>query len=187
MRMRTTIAASAILLALATKVTNAQSSRRCDSSILPQEIQAEIHAQFSSWRIQEPADLSPSARETWGNDKPITCPGVAVGKFELRGPSYAVLLVRANHPDLGYKFLIFSRTAGELFESVTAEEWNGKGAGNYFLHAEPITRWFDRSWIRRLHVQVTDGVLLVDSAETEFEADLYFWVNGKFRHEWVDY
>jgi hypothetical protein len=181
------VATIGMLLPLVPMVTKAQDSRECDCSALPQEIQTQIHKRFKSWRIQQPEDLSYPARETWNGEKPTTCPGIAVGKFKSPDSSYAILLVRMDHPDSAYRFLVFSRTTGQPFQLTTVEEWNGGGARNYFLVAEPISKWFDRAWMRRLHVQAPQGILFVDSAKKEFEADLYFWADGRFRHEWVDY
>ena len=33
----------------------------------------------------------------------------------------------------------------------------------------------------------TEAILMVDSAENEYEADVYFWANNKFQQEPVDY
>jgi hypothetical protein len=40
---------------------------------------------------------------------------------------------------------------------------------------------------RKFQPQATEGILMVDSAEHEYEADVYFWPNGRYRHEPVDY
>jgi hypothetical protein len=59
-------------------------------------------------------DLSQRAREAWEPEKPLTCPGIAVGHFEsAKSLSYAVLLVPTGHPDEGYRFLVFSQKLGQ--------------------------------------------------------------------------
>src|SRR5262245_18488314 len=65
---------------------------------LPPELQSRLKGEFGSWRIQEPTDLSGRTHERWESEKPLACPGIAVGQFEnARTPSYAVLLVRQGH------------------------------------------------------------------------------------------
>jgi hypothetical protein len=40
---------------------------------------------------------------------------------------------------------------------------------------------------RKFQVHATEGILMVDSAEQEYEADVYFWPNGRYQQEPVDY
>jgi hypothetical protein len=46
---------------------------------------------------------------------------------------------------------------------------------------------FDEQSRRKFQVQANEGILLVDSAENEYEADVYFGANGRYQHEPVDY
>ncbi len=60
------------------------------------------------------------------------------------------------------------------------------GASNYFIRKVLISRFFSAESKRKFQVQVTEAILMVDSAEQEYEADIYFWSNGRFRREPVD-
>src|SRR5580692_3273210 len=66
----------------------------CSLARLPVELQTRLQAEFASWRLQEISDLSPNAKGRWQAEKPLSCPGVAVGRFEkMSETSYAILLV----------------------------------------------------------------------------------------------
>lgn len=182
------LALAVMLLAVSTSPVNAQDSPvHCGPSVLPGTIQTTLRDRFPAWRIQQLADLGPDARETWKGAKPPGCPGVAVGKFENSNISYVVLLVPVVHPDSAYKLLAFGVDAPRKFNLAVIEEGKGRGASNYFLHTERVKKWFNSDWIRTLHVKAEDGVLFVDAGSNEFEAGLYFWADGRFQHDSVDY
>src|ERR1700761_3299062 len=54
----------------------------CKVESLPADIRGSLGRNFSSWKIQEPADLSARARTRWGGARPLTCPGIAAGHFQ---------------------------------------------------------------------------------------------------------
>lgn len=60
-----------------------EESALCKPGSLPQDVQSRLKTKFGSWKIQEPADLSPRAHERWESEKPLACPGIAVGQFEI--------------------------------------------------------------------------------------------------------
>lgn len=113
---------------------------------------------------------------------------MATGLFQDESTlSYAVLLVPAEHPDGGYRFLILSRKAGQQsYETIVVEKSDDKGASNYFIQKVPLAEFFNSESRKKFHVQAAEGVLMVDSAEREYEADIYFWSDGRFRQEPVD-
>ncbi len=154
---------------------------------LPSDIQRQLVEKFGSWTIQQPKDLSATARERWAAEKPLDCPGVAAGRFsDSDRPSYAVLLVPKDHPEIGYKFLVFTLTAGrESYEMTVAEQSDHDGAANLFIHRIAISRFFDESSRRKFGVAASDGILLADAGE--YETDVYFLANGGYRHQPVDY
>jgi hypothetical protein len=160
----------------------------CNLGSLPSDIQDRLKADFGSWKIQEPQSLSEHARKTWEGKKPPACPGIAVGLFQsAKTPSYAVLLVPVDRPDAGYRFLVFSRKAGQpSVEATVVEQSDDHGASNYFIRKAPISRFFNEESKRKFQVQATDVILMVDSAEQEYEADIYFWLNGRFQQQPVD-
>jgi hypothetical protein len=155
---------------------------------LPSDIQNRLKSDFGSWKIQEPESLSDHARKTWAGKKPPACPGKAVGLFQnAKAPSYAVLLVPVDHPDAGYRFLVFSRKTGHSsYEATVVEQSDDRGASNYFIRKVPISRFFNEESKRKFQVQATEAILMVDSAEQEYEADIYFWSKGRYRQEPVD-
>ena len=163
-------------------------STACNLGSLPSDIQSHLKGDFGSWKVQEAETLSEHARKTWAGKKPSACPGIAVGLFQnAKAPSYAVLLVPVDHPDAGYRFLVFSRKTGQSsYEATVVEQSDDHGASNYFIRKAPISRFFNEESKRKFQVQATDVILMVDSAEQEYEADIYFWSNGHFQHQPVD-
>jgi hypothetical protein len=161
----------------------------CNPSTLPSDITKHIKNEFGSWKIQEPTDLSPRAHERWEAEKPLECPGIAAGRFENANRlSYAVLLVPAGPGDAGYRFLIFSRKSSQpSYEVKVVEQWDRGGAANYFIHRVRISKFFDAQSRKRFQAQTIEGILLADSAEKEYEIDVYFWSNGSYKHEPLDY
>jgi len=102
-------------------------------------------------------------------------------------PSYALLLVPIGHPDTGYRFLVFSRNTGQSsYEAIVVEQSDDHGASNYFIRRVSIGKFFGEESKRKFQVQATDGIVMTDSAEQEYEADIYFWSKGRYRHEPVD-
>ena len=160
----------------------------CKLSSLPSDIQSHLKGDFGSWKVQEVETLSEHARKTWEGKKPSACPGIAVGLFQrVKTPSYAILLVPIEHPDAGYRFLVFSGKTGEAYyETTVVEQSNNNGASNYFIRKIPINRFFNEESKRKFQVQATEGIMMVDSAEQEYEVDIYFWSNGHFRQQPVD-
>lgn len=161
----------------------------CGPESLPMGIQRRLKEEYRSWKIQELENLSPSAHSRWESEKPLRCPGLAVGRFEsATTPSYAILLVPVAHPDAGYRFLVFSRSTGDAgSEARLVEKLDQSGSANYFLHTTAISKFFDKASRKKFQAQTPDGILLVDSAEKEYEVDVYFWSGGRYRHEPLDY
>jgi hypothetical protein len=160
-----------------------QSPAPCKAGSLPPDFQNRLKTEYGSWKVQEAETLSEHARKTWAGKMPPTCPGIAVGLFQgAKTPSYAVLLVPVDHPDAGYRFLVFSRKTGQpSYEAAVVEQSDDKGASNYFIRKVAVSRFFNEASKRKSQVQATEAILMVDSAETEYEADLYFWSNDRFQ------
>src|SRR5260370_3047400 len=139
--------------------------------------------------MQEPKNLGENARKTWAGRKPLACPGIAVGLFQnAKRASYAVLLVPVDHPDAAYRFLTFSRKAGESsYEPTAVEQFDEHGASNYFIRKVRISDFFDAQSQKKFQVQATEAIEMIDSAEQEYGAAVYFWSNGHFRQEPVEY
>src|SRR5262247_927828 len=111
----------------------ADASSLCRLEVLPQDFQRVIATKFSAWKIQEPSNLAPNAKGRWEAEKPLACPGIAVGEFETAGkPSYAVLLVPKNDPGSAYKVLVHAPALPDHLR--TLEEWDKGQAANFFIH-----------------------------------------------------
>src|SRR6266478_353807 len=166
-----------------------QSPTLCKVESLSSDIQNRLKEEYGSWKIQEPTDLSQRAREAWEPEKPLTCPGIAVGHFEsAKSLSYAVLLVPTGHPDEGYRFLVFSQKLGQPgYEVRVLDKLDEKGAANYYIQSTPISKFFDEASRRKFQAHTKDGILLTDSGENEYGVEVYFWSGGRYRQEPIDY
>ena len=158
----------------------------CRANVLPLGVQILLKAQFPSWKIQEPENLSERARESWEGDKPAACPGIATGRFQSSTEtSHALLLVPIARPDDGYRFVVFSREVALAQYSVNLiEQRDGAGASNYYVHEVRTDDFFSHKG--SLKPEAPEAILFVASAENEYEANVYFWANGRYDHSWVD-
>jgi hypothetical protein len=159
----------------------------CKAEVLPVTVQNRLKQEFASWTVQKPLGLSFNARKRWESEKPVQCPGIAAGRFEnAKSLSYAVLLVAQDHADAGYKLLVFSSKPGQSYEMRILD--SGKnGAPNFFIHTVPMSKFFDNESREKFQAYTSDGILLVDAAEQEYEVDVYFWSNGTYQHQPIDY
>jgi len=117
----------------------------CNLNTLPSDIQSRLKVDFRSWKVKEPENLSKYTRETWAGRKPAACPGIAVGLFQnAKTPSYAFLLVPIDHPDAGYRFLVFSRKTGQpSYEMIVVERSDDHGASNLFIRKVLVRDFFN--------------------------------------------
>jgi hypothetical protein len=161
----------------------------CQPDSLPSPIQHRLRAEYGSWRVQDVANLSQRAHERWESEKPLECPGIAVGYFEsAQTRSYALLLVPVGNADAGYRFLVFSQKTGESdYEVRILDKLDGSGATNHFLCGTPIGKFFDEASKKRFHARTAAVILLFDSAENEYGVDVYYWSDGHYKHDPVDY
>src|SRR5689334_1956117 len=159
----------------------------CNLTALPLELQKRLKSEFSSWKIQDTANLTENAKERWQSEKPLACPGIAVGKFESQTrTSYALLLVPLSNPDSAYRFLVFTPNNGAQGGLTTVESSDAPGAANGFVRAVALTKVFSADWRQKRNVAGPQGILFVDAAPDEYEADVYFWSAGRYRHEPID-
>lgn len=158
----------------------------CSVDSLPQDIRGSLSRYFSDWKVQGPTDLGVRARIRWGEERPMTCPGIAIGHFQDRkSASYALLLVPANRAGGAYKLIIYTQQSGEQyygFKAIVQEDTSG---AEVFVETVPTTRFFDATskWVARSHV--TDAVMLVDSAATQ--SYLYIWSDLTYERTQVNY
>ncbi|HEV2304253.1 MAG TPA: hypothetical protein VGR93_01930 [Candidatus Acidoferrales bacterium] len=174
---------------LGQQATGKQAPVLCRLDSLPSVIQRHLREEYGSWKIQEASNLSPRAKGRWVSEKPLECPGIAIGHFEsAQTLSYALLLVPLEHADAGYRFVVFSQKPGQSdYEARILDKLDESGATNYFLRAMPIGKFFDEPSKKRFHAHSPDVILLFDSAENEYEVDVYYWSENRYRHDPVDY
>jgi len=157
----------------------------CRVDALPQDIRGSLSRNFSSWKIQEPTDLSLRARTRWGAERPLTCPGIAAGHFQdPKNASYALLLIPANHESSAFKLLIYTQQSGPYF-GFKAVGQQDTGASDVFVSTVPTGRFFDATskWVA--HSKVTESVMLVDSGATE--SFVYVWSDASYERTQVNY
>lgn len=160
----------------------------CKAKTLPKTVQNRLKQEFASWTVQDQTVLSPSARKRWESEKPSQCPGIAMGRFEnAKALSYAVLLIAQDHADAGYKLLVFSPKAGQPSYEMRALDSGESGASNFFIHTVPMSKFFDSKSRKAFRAYTSEGFLLVDAAEQEYEINVYFWANGTYQHQAIDY
>jgi hypothetical protein len=160
----------------------------CRVDALPAAIQRHLQQEYSSWRVQEVSDVSAQARGRWESDKPLSCPGIASGHFESASTrSYALLLVAKANTEEGYKFVVFSESADRSDYKFTILDTANAGRANFFVTAAPIKKFFDEPSKKRFKAFSPDGILEFDSAEKEYGVAIYYFSEGRYRNDPIDY
>ena len=155
----------------------------CNQKQLPSDLEQLLERSYNSWTIQSSGLLSKTARERWSANKLLSCPGAVEGEFFAGGDTvYVLLLVPRERPDYGYRVI----AVGEKNRAVIVETSDSRGSSNYFLQKVRTSDYFNREKAERFRPQSKDSFLVIDSAEREYGADLYFWTDGRFRKEPVD-
>jgi hypothetical protein len=175
-------------LAVGQQPATKQDSSLCRVDSLPVSVQHGLRQDYASWKVQDVSGLSLRAHGRWESEKPLSCPGIAVGHFETGQTSYALLLVPVAKADAGYRFVAFSASPGQSdYEPTVLEKMDQAGAANYFIRATPIGKFFDQASKNRFNAHASDVILLFDSAEKEYGVDAYYWSQSRYRHDPVDY
>ena len=100
----------------------------------------------------------------------------------------STLLVPIEKPDAAYRLVIFTLSGGTAPGSLeTTDQLDNGGAANYFIRRVHIAKVFSGDWVKKLKVAAKDGVLSVEAAENEYGVDVYFGVNGQYRHKSIDH
>ena len=161
----------------------------CSVESFPSDIKRRLEEEFVSWTVQEPANLGAIARERWGALKPLECPGIAIGRFSTgTALSYTVLLVPTVRRGTAYKLIVFSPKTGQAGYGLTVLDQSNDGkAENYMIHTISIADFFNQQSRTKFKAYTRDGILFVDAGEREYGSEVYFWTDGQYRHEPVDY
>jgi hypothetical protein len=158
----------------------------CRMETLPEDIRNSLTRNFSSWKIQEPTDLSVRARTRWGEERPLTCPGIAAGHFQdAKSGSFALLLVPMNRMSNAFKLLIYTQLASQKYYGFKAVGQADVGGNDVFIATVPTARFFEATskWVA--HSRVSEGVMLVDSSV--MQSYLYMWSDLAYEREQVNY
>jgi len=110
-------------------------------------------------------------------------------RWQVESPtriSYALLLVPLSSPNNAYRFLVFTPNNEAQSGLTVVESSDGPGAANGFVRTVALTKVFSADWRRKLNVAGPEGILFVDAGLDEYEADVYFWSEGKYHHEPID-
>jgi hypothetical protein len=159
----------------------------CQTQSLPKQVRDILKGEFTTWKIQQPSNLSPSAFTRWKGEKPLSCPGIALGKFETDTEnSYAILLV-PKEKSKGYIFVVFSEDSTRYYSARVLDKSDEAMGENFLIHGAKVTQFFDDKSRTKFDVKTHEGILFIDAGEAEYEADFYFWTAGSFRHEPVDH
>ncbi len=160
----------------------------CSTGSLPPGIQKRLAEEFKPWSIQQPERLSEPALERWKSERPLACPGIAAGHFEhSKMTSYALLLVSAAETNPGYKFIIFTPEHDRPAYRMTVLDESPEDAHDIFIRREDVGKFFDRQSITKFRVDANEIILFADAGVNNYETDVYFWGNGSFQHQPVDY
>jgi len=164
-------------------------SGACQVRSLPAFIQKYLSKSHSTWRVQESANLGPSARKRWTAEKPLACPGIASGLFDnTKGLSYALLLIPTEQKNSGYRLIVFNPDAiKHTYVARVVDQSENTKSNAFFIRMIGIGGFFDLQSQKRFQVQAREGILLIDAGENEYEADVYFWGAGEYRRQPVDY
>jgi hypothetical protein len=102
--------------------------------------------------------------------------------------AYAVLLVPADRPDRGFRFLVFSHSSAHRnYQSMIFEKSDDPGAGDVFIRKIQISDFFDNRSRSKFNVGANEAILIVEAGESQYGADVYFWTKNGYRHEPIDY
>ena len=94
----------------------------------------------------------------------------------------------AANADARYWFVLFSQQPGQSdYEAKVLGKMDEAGATNYFVRGTPIGKFFDQVSKVRFNAHTKDVILLFDSAEKEYEVDVYYWSENHYRNNPVDY
>jgi hypothetical protein len=160
----------------------------CSTESLPPGVQKRLAEEFKPWSIQQPDRLSEPALERWKSERPLACPGIAAGHFEhSKMTSYALLLVSAMETNPGYKFIIFTPEHDRPAYRMTVLDESPEDAHDIFIRREDVGKFFDRQSIIKFRVDANELILFADAGVKNYETDVYFWGNGSFQHQPVDY
>ena len=159
----------------------------CRLESLPEDIRGSLTRRFSDWKIQDPTSLSPSARESWAAQKPLTCPGIAAGHFQnAKDPAYALLLIPTDPSDPEFALIVFTQISDRGLYAYKLVERLEKGGSDSFMLSAPISRYVQDESILKSRSRPGDGVLVV-TAGAKTQAYVYYWASDGYQRQQANY
>ena len=154
----------------------------CRQDSLPTDVRGSLERRFQGWKIQEPTDLTPRARERWAAERPLACPGIAAGHFEnSRVSSYALLLVSDNHTS--FRLVIFTQQAGQPFYGFRLVDQASGSSGDVFVRTVPTFRYLGDQAKGGFHSRPADSVLLINAAQNATQDLVYIWASEGYERQ----
>jgi hypothetical protein len=144
---------------------------------------------FGEWKVQEPADLSASARDKWAADSASSCPGIAVGRFQNdKDTAYALLLIPLDRSDPECALIIFTQQAGGrgIYGYKLVERAETGGIDTFVL-STTTSKYLQGDSIWKSHSRPRDSVLVVNAGAKGPEAYVYYWTNDTYLRQQVSY
>jgi hypothetical protein len=193
-RMRTRTSGLMIFLFIASTLMSAQTTIKsgvgeCNPNLLPPSIQEHLLGLTSEWKVQQLRDLGSRAQERWESEKPLACPGIAIGRFDgSKELSYTVLLVPIKQKAKGYKLIGFKPQPNvQVYQETDIDQSDQEDASGFFIRSIDIQKFFDPRSRKKFQMQAQKGILFIDAGDQEYEADIYFWAEGKYHRQPIDY
>jgi len=90
----------------------------CDLKSLPDSIQASLAKEYPDWKIVTSSRLEKSDRDTWLQDYPKECPGMAKGRFSAEDYGYVFNLLKSSNGNL-YQQIVYFEPHGDEFKATT--------------------------------------------------------------------
>jgi hypothetical protein len=155
----------------------------CRTDALPADIRTSLEKRFTGWKLQEPADLGPPARERWAAGEPLTCPGIASGQFgSTRDVSYALLLVTPDHSS--FRLVMFTQQSGAQFYAYKVVDRQDGDVTNYYLRTVAAKNYEGTSSKWGFHSpRPREVLLLVDSRVSAAATEAIFWADDDYQRQ----
>lgn len=161
----------------------------CSLGSLPEDIRGTLTRRFGEWKVQEPTDLSGSAHDKWAAQTPLSCPGIATGRFQNeKDIAYALLLIPTDRSDPECALLIFTQqpNARGIYGYKLVERAEA-GASDTFLLSATTSKYLQGESIWKSHSRPQDSLLLVNAGAKGLEAYLYYWVNETYQRQQINF
>jgi hypothetical protein len=159
----------------------------CRLESLPEDIRGSLARRFAEWKILAPTDLSSNARERWAGEKPLACPGMAIGHFQnQKDTAYALLLIPTDRSDPEFALVVFTPASSRGIYAYKLVDRLEAGGGDSFMLSAPISKYVQDESILKSRSRPGDGMLVV-IAGAKTEAYVYYWTNDSYRRQQANY